>query len=284
MTLFYYYDGASVFDGSYREGQAKVVLPNGHSIERVRHDDPPNEFYFAVEDKSVPPMYTHVGDVALSFTGTVNQANGRVVEDRRANDTPFTLDELMNAKQVELDQYNFVVATSPCQHDAGPLQFWVNMEDLVQMARFQYNGYLSMWGLDILYDAVAAGVGAGGSVENQIATWWAAIQAETYWERDVKVFLWTRDDPPVRIVDTANQNQWRDLQYSIGTFDHQYRSARDRVQQDLNTFYDASDYNALAAVDVADASYNWPTFYGGPSLQSLGGKSKTITEYLGNGP
>ena len=283
---FYYYAEPDTFDGPYQQGQSKVTLPNGHAIETVVQADPANDFYEATEDNSPVPPYTNPGAVVLSFVGTVYDAAARVVEDARANDTQISLDDAYRRKIQELDAYHELVAISAFQHDVASLEFWVPNAMVADQSRDDYNGYLGTRGNDILFAAIQAGIDAGGGTNAEVAAFWNHLKTVQtgpvtgqYWSRDIKVFLYTRDDPPLRVVDSSNQTQWSGLITSAGTFSWQHRNARDRVYVDILAAYDAADWATLTGIDVSAPAYNWPPFYEG-NLASDAGGSTTVNQML----
>ena len=287
MDLYYtYVPSPDRFTGPWTERNSNIPLPNGGTSSRPLQADPPNDLYLAIPDTRPLPDYWKPGPVVLSFTGTLLSDDGRIVEDRRINDVKDTIDEVRATKYQELDHYNIRMASSPFQHDAGPLQFWVPTSE-AQMSRMLYCAYLAARIVNTDGEAVEAGIATGGGTNPEVGAWWTEKKRiheapnETNWQRDIPVYLYTRDDPPQRVEPTdSNRNQWADLLESEGTFVFQYRKARQRVVDDIELHYGNADQASLEAIDVTAASYNWPPFYpGNLELDSSG--FTTISTLLG---
>jgi hypothetical protein len=247
---------------------------------------PEISFYAAVEDTNPVPDY-HVPTPAsplLSFTGTEFTASGRVVETNES--VPISLDELYSNKIDELVSYSNLVYFSAFEHVVGQLAFWVKSDQISLHSRHAYNSYLATRIADTVTAAIAAGVADGGGTNGEVAAFWNSLKAaetgpvdDQYWSRDIKVFLF--DQTTLKEVrDTANQNQWSGLMRSQATFGWQVRNANARVSDDIVAAYGdgtgapgGTEWQALAAIDVAAASYNWPPFYAG----DLGPQNGSIT-------
>ena len=219
---------------------------------------------------------------ALAFSGTPKTPTGLVTE--TASYAPISLDALYNRKVDELTVQSNTVYFGAFQHDVASLEFWAESDQLSLFARASYGAYLGARGHDILYDAVQAGIDAGGGTNAEVAAFWAAIKAsqqspaDEYWTRDIKVFLYDRATLQL-VRDTANQNQWSGLMESWGTQSWQVRNAADRVRQDMDDAYGdgsgapgGAEWTTLAAIVVDDATYNWPASYESPPAPPLGKK------------
>lgn len=181
------------------------------------------------------------------------------------------IDDLLAAKNGELDAYANTVYFSAFEHVAGPFSFWASSSQLALHRRAAYNGYLATRIADGLTAAVQAGIDDGGGTNSEVAAFWAALRpivdapvvADRYWTRDIKVFLYDQATLQ-RVVDTATQNQWTGLDESEGTFGWQVANAAGRVQDDIDAAYASGVWQDLADIDVQAASYNWPPHFTGP--------------------
>ena len=242
-------------------------LPAAPSGFRVWRPEPLWDMYEMVEDGTPAPGPAQYYTVASSYVyaGIVNES-GTVTETKTYTQIP--IDDLKTAKESELANYTDLVYGSAFSHEAGGTDFWVRNDFLSLTARNIYGSYLTMRGLDALFDAVDLAIATGGGTNAEVATWWTELSGrqitEPWWSRDVKVFLYYQSTLQL-VRDTATAHQWRDLMESAGTFAWQIRNATDRVQDDIELYHGADDWASLAAIDVTDdATYNWPSHYTGP--------------------
>lgn len=270
-------------DGSY-PGDTNVPAPLPITdpldvVSRLTAPIPERGLYEAVLDTRATPPYETLVRIDLAFSGTPQSADGRVTETRIFE--PVTLDQLYEDKSQELRDYGERVYFSAFEHTVSTLSFWVPSTQIALHSRHSYNGFLTTRIADILTDSVQAGIDDGGGTNAEVAAFWNAIKAtqtgpvpDQYWTRDIKVFLYDQVTL-AQVRDTANQNQWSGLMASQATFGWQVRNADARVADDIDAAYadGAGDFATLAAIDVADASYNWPPYYDG----DLSARNGTIT-------
>lgn len=254
------------------EGQtvpANDPLNNGASGILVR---PPDfDLVLATESTDTPSAYQRwdFPRYSVALQGSVGDPAARVIETARLID--FDLDETFAAKTLELNSYTALVSSSAFQHDVSSLEFWAEGDLPSRSARASYNGYLSTRIADQLTNAIDVGIAQGGGNTNaEVAAFWAELKksvlsgnGQLYWDRDIKVVLYDRVTLK-QVRDNANQSQWSGLAESQGTFDWQWRSANNRVWDDMVAAYDDDDILQLQLIDVADPTYNWPDFYSGP--------------------
>lgn len=250
-------DGRQMLDGSTVRintypGEVVTVVNSGADSHPVLH--------LLNESPTVCPAYT--------TTSRAYSWNGSSV-DEAVTCAPFALEDLKRAKEGELRLYGSDVYNAAWSHSAGGNDYWTRNDYISLTARNLYGAYLAVRGLDMVFDAVDAGIADGGGTNAEVAAFWASLKAaqsaDPWWDRDIKVFLYRKDTLQL-VRDTATANQWRDLMRSGGTFAWQVRNASDRVQDDIELYYSQGEAGraALAGIDVADPSYNWPPHYTGP--------------------
>ena len=229
-----------------------------------------------------PPQY-YIRSTTQALDPPVIGQVGAVVKET-ALCTQVSLQALYNLKMGELDQYATQVFDSAFQLnlDLGTkgTEWWVSNAEMDRSARASYNGTLANE-IGERYDALQkllvdtrqAGIDDTGGTNAEIGAWWAAYKAAKFptdwWQKDIRVFLYRRSDLKLA-TENLNKTQWQELCRAESTFGWQARNAANRVFDDISAAYKAGDWTQLAAIDVAAASYNWPTHYQSPPEPRLG--------------
>lgn len=262
---FYTYDpagsGQDAFAGPYVAGQTFTRVDTGDSVVCQGAAVPEWGLYEAVEDNSACPTYYLPPTVDLAFSGTVGAADGRVAETVVCTRSP--MDSLLTAKQGELSSFAAFVRVQSVRSTASP-NFWI---DLSQTSRDGISS-ATQFLFDRLKDRT---LGPDSTV-----TPTSVNDPTTYWARDVPVLL-IRNSNGNRLIAGVDEAAWGQLAKDIAVYDFATRDATVAVNNAFEAaaptyFADGSElpaeWDALAAVDVTDASYGWPAYYTG--TQSVG--------------
>lgn len=230
MSTLYYVNPADTNDIT-RLGDpplGRTTLPDGRTVESL--DGPVVEWdvYGSQPDPAQRPVYYRKTGETYQFIGP-EKTEGSYVQITDVN-TRYTLDELFTDKYAELEDYTSAVLDSSFRVTGlGGTDFWAAARTA---NRFAYSD------VDRFYQY------------NPSDPW-----------RNVPVYL-ARTDNGKRTRVKVDANDYASFSKQFATFTYNGLYANDEVLENMEAAYDASDWDALAAIDIATnpTTNTWPEF------------------------
>ncbi len=251
----------------YIEGASNLTTNAGLRISRLFAAPPaPVSTYnvYLEDDQTTPPPgpAQYYDSLELrSFAGPLGNPASLVTV--TSNHVRIPTEDLLDIKQGEREVHASVVALQSVR-SVGNNNFWIALDVDQRRAISSYNEFLTDRHKD-------RSLGPDSTVVPQTVT-----DPTTYWPRDFPILL-IRDSNGVRIISDVDEGAWGQVLKDKGGYDTAIRDASVAVQNAFNAAIPSwladgtevpAEWDALAAIDVTDPAYGWPTYYTG--TQSVG--------------